>query len=228
MLTKVQLRTRVQGFLDAGSTSRWDFTANGEVDVTLGRVQDREWRRILNAAPYYNVNRKSIPIYSDGTSKWVDLNDGGGDSQIYPYRIIALSLNNIVYEEVRPEMYLLPNLTGTPQPTYIWYLEGNSTIRMFPNQNSTQPLLLYNYIPERQERLSGETTPINFLDGYEDVLVYEACSRLLLKGGEETDTSRWHGLQAEELRQDMLQDVMRRSTKPVQMRYADDRTDWAG
>lgn len=226
-LTKAQLRTRVLKIIDAESTTRWDITPNGEVDETIGEVQDKEWRRILSASPNYQLNRKSVTLQSDGTCAFTDLVNSSGDTQIRPYRILALAIDNIIYEEVRPEQYILPNLTGTPQPTYIWYLEG-STIRMFPNQSSSPAVIMYNYLPQRQELLSGEGVAINFIDGYEDVLAFEAGSRLVLKGGAEPDVSRFLAEQAEEMRVELLQDVMRRSTKPIAMRYSDDRTDWAG
>lgn len=227
-ITKLQLRTRVLKLLDAESTSRWEITENGEVDRIIGAAQDREWHRILSASPYYLIKRKSITIYSTGTSLFSDLVDGGADTIIRPFRIQSLSVDGTVYEEVNPEDFILPaGGTSAPNPMYIWYLEGD-TIRMFPIQITSSPLVVYNYLPVRQENLANSSSVVLFPEGYEDILTYASAARLLTKGGAETEAARYFSLQAEELRQEMLQDIARRTMKPTGFKYNDDRSDWAG
>ncbi|MEO5589947.1 MAG: hypothetical protein ABIS03_10210, partial [Gemmatimonadaceae bacterium] len=57
-VTKAQLRTSTSNIADANGSTRWSTTATtGEVDIIMGYVHAREWKRILNAAPYYRTNK---------------------------------------------------------------------------------------------------------------------------------------------------------------------------
>jgi hypothetical protein len=224
-ITKSQLRTRVLQAADAVDAARWDDTANGEVDVHIGTAMDREWKRILNANPYYRIGRRT-PTSSASTGYYAvsDLDSGSGNSAERLYRVIAFSVDSTVYEETRLDQYLFPS-TSSPQPQYLWYFEGSNIVAL-PLQYSKQATVVVNHIPTRQESLSAEDSTVTFPDGYENVLVFSAAALLLVKGGAEATASQVLEIQAEELRDEMLQDIQRRSIKPIGMRYSDNAGDW--
>lgn len=211
---------------DAVGADRWDDTAGGEVDLHIGTAMDREWKRILNAAPYYRVGRRTPTSSSTGYYALSDLDSGSGDSAQRLYRVIAFSVDSVIYEETRLDQYLIPD-TSSPQPNYLWYFEG-SNILALPIQASKQATVVVNYLPTRFENLATDASTVDFPDGYENVLVCMGAALLLMKGGAEAQASQTLEIQAEELRADMLQDLMRRSMAPVRMRYNDNAWDWAG
>jgi hypothetical protein len=209
---------------DAVGADRWDTTAGGEVDMHIGTAMDREWKRILNANAYYRVGRRTPTSDSDGYYAIADLDSGSGDSAERLYRVISLAVDETVYEETRLDQYLFPS-TATPQPQFLWYFEG-SKIMALPKTASKQASVIVNHIPTRFDNLETDNSTVTFPDGYENVLVCMAAALLLVKGGAEASASQVLEIQAEELRNDMLQDIMRRSLKPIGMRYVDNAWDW--
>ncbi len=226
MTTKSALRTRVLQLADAVDSPRWDDSPNGEVDQHVGIAMDREWKRILNANPYYRVARLTPTSDTDGYYSVSDLSTGVGDARQRLYRVLAFAVDNIVYEEGRMDQYLLPN-SGQLQPNYVFYFEGTK-IMALPLTTTKSATVVINWIPPRQDLLSLETSEVDFPDGYENVVAWSAAAMLLNKGAVEAGAAQLLELQAEQLRQDMLQDIARRTTNPIKMRYADDRSDWGG
>lgn len=209
---------------DAVDADRWDATAGGEVDIHIGTAMDREWKRLLNANPYYRIGRRTPTSDSDGYYLVSDLDSGSGDGKERLYRVIAFSVDDTVYEETQLDKYLFPS-TSSPQPQYLWYFEG-AKIMALPKTASQAATVVVNHIPVRFENLANDNSTVVFPDGYENILVCMAAALLLVKGGAEAGASQVLEIQAEELRNEMLQDIMRRSINPVRMRYADSAWDW--
>lgn len=226
MATRAQLRTRALNRADANGAGRWDATAGGEVDQLGGIVFDREWRRILNANPYYKFN--TVTVNSDGTTGRYpisSLTTGAADAVKRFYRIIAVRIDDVMYEEVPfKEWSLAETLAMAPR---VWWYEGDN-IMALPKALAKPGVFSVNYIPCRIDNLSADNVAVDFPDGYEDVLVLEWAKHILVKGGAETPEALAMGALAEELRVDMLQDIARRSTNPLRMRYADSSWDWGG
>lgn len=224
--TKAELRTRTLQLADAIDASRWDASIDGEVDKHIGTVFDREWKRILNADPYYRVWRGPWGVNSEGYYELAALNTESGDSRRRWYRIIAFSRDSTVYEQSRLDQYLLPD-TSSPQPQFIWYFEGEYVLAL-PIQTTGSATVLVNWIPVRYDDISGEDVPVDFPDGYEDIIAWSAASKLLNKSGSEAGRAQVLELQAEALREDMLQDLARRSLAPIRMKYTDSTWDYGG
>lgn len=226
--TRAQLRTRALKRADADGSGRWDTTAGsaGEVDQLGGVVFDREWRRILNANSTYTFN--TVTLNSDGTTGRYpisSLTTGSADTIKRFYRIIAVEIDDLIYEEVPfKEWSLGETLAMSPR---VWWYEGDN-IMALPKALTKSATFSVNYIPCRLDNLAADASNVNFPDGYEDVLVLEWAKHILLKGGAEAPEALTLGALAEELRTDMLQDIARRSTNPLRMRYADASWDWAG
>src|SRR6185312_13634682 len=92
--TRAQLRTDVINWMDAaaaGGSSHWDTTAGtGEVDRRLGMVHMQEWRRVLNAMPWYQVTQYTPVTDANGNVAFTALSSGSGDNQQNMYRILSV------------------------------------------------------------------------------------------------------------------------------------------
>lgn len=227
-MIKSALRTAVANAADALNSPRWVFTAGGEVDLHIGATMDQEWRRILDASAFYRTNRVTITSASDGYYSVSDLTTGTGDTVKRLYKVIAFSVGNIVFEETRMANYVLAPSDGLSNfPQWLWYFEGDK-IMAFPKTAANSAVVVVNQIPCRFENLASDSSTVTWPDGYENVLVWAAASKLLQKGGVETGASAALEMQAEMLRKDMLEDLRRRSLKPIVPIYADSSIEWGG
>lgn len=226
-LTRLQYRQRIVREMDAVQSGRWDQTAGGEVDQKLGVVFDQNWRRILNANSEY-TNYKSTPT-SDAEGRYAiaDLSDlSDPDNAKRMYRVIAVAVDDVVYSE---DKFKANILSTTLSPTYrIWWKVGQYIQCLPAEANKTATGIWVNYIPTRPENLSADDKAVDFPDGYEQILVWEAAALLLSKGGAETNAAKEMLGMASNLRQDLLQDISRFSTSPIQMSYSDDASIWGG
>lgn len=216
---------------DLENSPRWDFTpgVSGEVDQHLGIVHAREWKRILNAAPYYRTAQRTPTTDSNGQVALTTLSDVSvPDSAENRYRILLVAANNVPYKEVFPEDAFLSNVSGASSQgaSRIWYRNGNYLV--LPDAPSiTLTGVWVNHYPTRADNLSGDGIQVEFPDDYEDILVYMGAASLVGKGAAETDAAAWMQQQAKEMRDDMLQDLARTSIKPEMIRFSDSPGDWA-
>jgi hypothetical protein len=232
-ITKSGLRTRALQLADAVSSPRWDTTATtGEVDVHMGMVHMREWRRILNANPYYRVARRTPAIDSSGRIAISSLSDSSSADALETfYRVLMVAVNNTPYKEIIPKEGLLAGIqitTGSAMPgSNIWFRQGDYI--MVPDAaNSTATGVWVNHVPTPANLLSGEAIVVTFPDTYEDLLAYELAAILLSKGSAESDSAATMKAFAEDLRRDMLQDIARFSIAPQQFQFADTAAEWGG
>lgn len=226
--TKAQIRTRVKNKMDAVNSTRWDFTANGEVDEHIAFVVDKEWRRILNANRYYRCDKRTPTSDSSGRFLISDLTSGtAGAAHQRFYRVLAVLIDSQPYLE--GELVDMPLATTNGSPTLAWYRVGDY-IQAIPVQAAKVATGIWvNHIPYRfNDATVAEGATFIFPDGYEDIVVLESAAALLAKGGTETNTSVELKAFAREMRDEMLSDIQRFSTKPMAMRYDDSRGDWGG
>lgn len=231
-ITRSSLRTRSLQLADAVSSSRWDSTttgASGEVDQHMGIVHAREWRRILNAAPYYRVSKRTPATDASGQILISDLSSGSGDSQERFYRVLLLSVDDVPMREVQGKDAFMSTLTttGSSLSDGVWYRQGDYLV--VPNAVSrTNCDVWVNHLPTRADNLTGDAVTVVFPDDYEDILAYEIASILLSKGAAEVDAAAALKALAEDMRRDLLQDVARISGKPLVMGFPDSAAEWAG
>lgn len=229
MATRSQLRTDVLDLADANGSGRWNTTAggSGEVDRRLGMVHMREWRRILNAAPYYRFAKRTPTFDSSGKVAITHASMGTytGDSQERVFRILLLSVNNTPYEFVEAKRYVLATANG--ESLRCWYREGDNIV--VPDAaNLTATGVWVNHLPTRFDQLSGDGVSVTLPDDYDDIFVYEGAGELLMKGGAESGTSGEFFGMARRLRDDMLSDLARISGNPMGFEYPDSRHEWGG
>lgn len=229
-VTKALQRTRTLQFAEAisgGVTSqRWDVTANGEVDQIIGRVEDREWRLLLTANPYLKF--ATVTSTSDATTgryTKASLTTGAGDTQQRFYRVLWFSVGNVVFEQVDAKDWALAEQQGSSG--YIWWEEGDNLFAL-PKATSTVATIAVNWIPARQDQLAGESSTINFPDGFEDVVALESAARMLSKGGAESDAAQELRGDAEVLRREMTEALVRPSLRGRRVGASDTSDMWAG
>lgn len=228
-ITKAGLRTRALQLADAVSSSRWDSTAStGEIDLHMGAVHIREWRRILNANPYYRVALRTPSIDSSSRILLSDLsNTSSADAHQVLYRVIEVVVDNVPLQEVPAKDGLMATLSNASFSGDFYFRQGNYLV--CPGHPSTTATGVFvNYTPTPANSLSGEGITIDFPDGYELVLAYELAAVILSKGAAEMDASASCKAFAEDYRRDMLQDIARTSINPLVMRFPDTAAEWAG
>lgn len=234
--TREQLRDQVLDLMDAAGSDRWDRGASGEVDLAIGFAFDREWKRILNANNKIRLQKLSPTTDADGAIVLSALTTNaagaaattGNDLRRF-YRIIrnGLQHGNRIYEKEDFESYPLLHVQDT-QTHRIYYQEGER-FRLFPIEANTQiDAMFVNYIPQRPDRLTADNIVPDILDGFEDVLKFEAAAFLLSKGDAEMQAARSFKGYAHEIRVELLQDIKRASTDPYQVPYEDTAGSWGG
>ena len=235
--TQSQMQTRVLRRLDATGSSRWDTTAGstGEIDRTVGFVHWREWKRILNANRHFRLNNvvaaTTLTTTGSGTLSFSSFDTGTGDSKKFAYRIITFMREGHNYSQGSIEEY--PEGGESAAQSRIWMQQGQTflflpveasiTLAVANNDN-----LWVNWVPQRADVLATAGVAIDFPEGYEEIIEYEAAALLAAKGGAETDETSYFKVMAEEMRADMLQDVSRMAAKPLYMRYSDMALEWGG
>ena len=233
-LTRVQHRTRVLRLADAVSSSRWDTTAGGtgEVDQQIGSVHAKEWKRILNANPYYRVAKRTPVADASGRFAIADLSGGSAGTNTLEtfYRILSVAIAEREYKFAQAARdYLLPFVTDSTHPRYEYWLDQTYLYALpAPASGETATGIWVNFIPQRFDTLTVDSAVVDFPEDYEDVLAFESASRLLMKGAAETQAAAEFKAQAEELRQEMLQDIARRTIDPWQIRHTDSAAEWGG
>lgn len=223
--TRLQLRTDVANIADAYEAPRWDFTPGGEVDRRLAAVHMREWKRVLNANALYNCAPIAITTDPNGNIPLTSLSTGTGDAQQNLYRVLAVGFNNFYYaEKKRGEYFLIEAQQGVVY--YIWYRNGAQIT--CPGTLSTAGTVFVNWTPTRWDQLASDSSIVGLPTDYEEIFAHEGAARLLMKGGAETQASlELKGL-AEEMRQDILQDLSRIGIAPWSIEASDSHFDWAG
>lgn len=221
-MTRDDMVTEIRHHADAESEGRW---APERVLTALNVVMQREWRNILNSNRYYRTAVRTVTPNSAGEVALTALNSGSGDTLQTLYRILAVYDGDLVYKEIEPlDAVLLTGGGGESWAYRCWYRSGEN-IKVIPAPQSTINVLV-NYLPPLPSTLTGGTVELTYPLGYEQVPALETAAILLSKGGTETEAASYLKGLAEEIRRDMLSDIARTSTNPLQVRYGDSRSEW--
>lgn len=221
-MTVTEYIAEVRAEMDAENSNRW---SDARIEQRLSRTFQREWRKILNANPRYRVV-KVTPTTDATTGRlaWpTDFETGTGDTKKHPYRILNINADNRIYHKV--DLLDKPLAEDTGEQEYCWYQEG-SNVMLLPKVTSTQVNVWVNWLPTAPVDLSANSVEPDWPETYEEILSLETAANLLAKGGAEFDTSQKLKAIAEELRAEMLQDLVRLGGEAETMRYPDTAEDW--
>lgn len=228
-MIKADLRQRIIDMASSTSSSiEYDTTAStGEVDLHMGIVHSKEWKRLLNANPYIRVARRTPTVDSSARILVTDLSATGENF----YRVLMVAINNTPYKEIISKEGLLAGIqvtTGSAMPgSNIWFRQGDY-IYVPDAANAVTTGVWVNHIPTRADLLATDASAVVFPADYEDVLVYEAAATLMDKGGTHSNEGEFLRNRAETLRRDMLQDVARFSIAPQVFAFSDTASEWGG
>lgn len=228
-LTINQLISEVRQAIDAENAGRW---SDAEVVSALSYSHDSLWSRILNAAPYYRFQSLSITTDSQGAFPVTSLSTGTGNSQKRFYRIMSVNDGNVSYVETRfQDVPLNLNTQYSGYYRKMYYLAGQN-YQILP-AGGTGLTVVTNYKPTMLRDYVGDGStnkydiPIDWPEGNENVLVYDAASRLLMKGGAEANSSALYARMAQQELADMLDDLRRMTINPTRMAYPDSAAYWS-
>lgn len=224
MSTRAELRTDALNIADANGSGHWDDSAGGEVDRRGGIVHAREWKRILNAAPWTRTAQRTPTADASGRVLLSTLSDTSApDAKERLFRILVVAFDNRAYEEVDAKSYVLAAVNG--QARRCWYRDGSYLVA--PDAASlTATGIWVNHTPTPLHKLSADAVTVELPDDYDDVLAYEWAAMLLTKGAAETQAAAELKALAEEMRAELLADLARVSTKPLAFGYGDHPGDW--
>jgi hypothetical protein len=156
------------------------------------------------------------------------LSSGSGDAEQNWYRIVSVSDGNVLYRETRFQDAPLAT-TSNYMPTYArqYYLVGD-VLQILPVASGLSLYVAVNYKPTAILDLASDSSTVDFPENNHLILVSEAASQLLLKGGAEAGSASNFKKLAADDREVMLDDIRRRTINPTRMAYPDQAYDWAG
>jgi hypothetical protein len=224
-VTRDTLVAQTREYADAVGSDRW---SDGLILVILDQVFDSEWSNILNAAPYYTFAQRTVMTDLNGQIPFSALNGGGGDNQENFYRMMSLSDGNRLY--VQTKFTDVPMGTVTNYlPTYPkQFYQAGQAFQTLPVESGNQLFAFVNWKPTAIRDLANGSSVVEFPNRAHLIVVWEAAANMLMKGGAESRQALdLKGLAAQE-RASMLDDIRRTTTRPTEMNYPDQKSDWAG
>ncbi len=198
----------------------------------MGVIHLREWKRILNASPYYRVARRTPTVDVSGRIAISTLSDTAAPDALQTfYRVLMVAINNTPYKEIIAKEGLLTGIqisTGSAMPgSNIWFRQGDY-IMVPDSANTVATGVWVSHVPTAASSLSADGVTVEFPEGYEDLLAFELASIILAKGAAEADSSGTMKAFAEDMRRDMLQDLARFSIAPQTFAFSDTAAEWGG
>jgi hypothetical protein len=225
LVTRAQLVSDTREYMDAVGSSRW---SDAIIKTVLNSVVDAEWSNILNAAPYYTFQQIPVVTDANGQVPFASLNTGSNDNQQNFYRVLSVSDGNVLYSQTNFQNVPLATTTNyLPSYPRLYYVAG-TFLQALPVSVGTSLIVAVNYKPTSLNDLSSDNATVDFPDNAHLILVWEAASQLLLKGGTEAAAAANLRQLAAADRQTLLDDIRRRTIVPTMMAYPDQKYDWAG
>lgn len=225
-LTRTTYMTNVRNQMDAVGSARWSDT---EVKTALGIISGEEFSGLLAANPYFKFAQRSVTTNSAGQFAYTGLNSGTTDTIQTWYRILAITDGNmVVYRQTDFQSVPLASSTNYDSPyERLWYDAGDNA-QVLPVTSGLTLTVSVNWTPVAIDNLSGDSITYDFPAGHESIIWLGAAAFLLDKAGAETDAANVLRASAAARRQQMYQDLARRSAMPISLGYPDLSSDWSG
>lgn len=221
MLTKLQVRTAVQQYIDDPNGKRW---SPANLDQVISFVYDNLWSDILDTNPYWNscYQQIGLPLHPPG---YIDLRiqSDGGDLTNRLYRIQQVIADGRHYFPKDPRDYLMTASSQTGDVTTIRAstgIEQRFSYQFLDNQMWLHPLgnvttfveLRYNFTPQSFTKLADGAN-VEFPDGSEHCFILLSAGHAMIKGGAE-DPGGFMAL-GQKAQQSLINSIRRRYHGPT-------------
>jgi hypothetical protein len=207
---------------EATDSDRW---SDAHVARVLSAVHAAEWKQLLDANPDYRSATVSVTTDTSARIAKSSLSTGTANSRQRLYKVRGVYNGTTPYEEGEAADYLTA-LEGD-SGTGVWW-ESGSYLQLLPGDASTTLTVRINWTPTPAGDLTPDTTEVDWPEDYELVLAWEAAAILLARGGSETEPAADLKALAATMRESLLAQVARVSTRPQGWRYSDAADAWGG
>jgi hypothetical protein len=213
--------------MNAVSSAQWSDTI---ILKWNGMAQWKLLSDLINLNNTYYSQSVQVNQDTNGQFTVASLTTGSGDTAKYFYRILSVAMPATPQAQVQ-FFYRQSNYQDFPNPQpntslpYVWYRLGD-VIQILPVAAGQGMAIQVNYRPPRIDQLSTTSIPITFPTGYEELISWWAASMALIKGGNEADAAAVIRQNAEEQRDNFLQDLGRQGTWPILARAHDTPDMW--
>lgn len=224
-MTVQQYVSNTREMMDAASSARW---TDAFITQVLGYIHSQEWSSLLNANPYTRFSQLTPTTDSAGCFTLDSLNSGSGDTKKYWYRLLALTDGTAVYRETQFITVPLATTANYGQPYQRMYYLAGDNYQVLPVTANLSLTATVNWTPPRIDQLASQLSVVDFPDGHESIVWNLAGADLLTKGGAEVQAADALRQIAAAQRDQMYQDLSRRSARPLFMGYGDTGADWGG
>ena len=182
LYTKANVRTLVSELADDPDHVAWT-AANKDLIISL--VYDTLWSRMLELSPNLTSARQDLTSL---TSPGYFTISTGLDNRFQ--RIHTITRNSQVYSPVSVKDVVIQGDVVKAEDvrgSYHYVLLGDQ-VHLLPYNTTDDVEVRYSYKPTRFTDIASDATVITWPDGHEEVLIYAAAARLLMRGDREDAT----------------------------------------
>lgn len=194
------------------------------LNETLGLIHMEEWKKVLIAGTYYQVEDITATTDADGFVNISALDSGSGDTRHHAHRALEVAVDGQPFSYVETRDY--PFAARENTAARIWLVRGRQL--QVPAVRSGTVTVLTNFYPCRADLLANDDSDVEFIDGYDLLLAYMLAARMGGKGAEEAGAADYLKQEAKEIRDPMLLDMRRFAARPTYFQPQDDVSDWEG
>jgi hypothetical protein len=224
-MTRAEFLTRVRQMSDT-LQAVVDYPDAFILDLAT-MVHADEWRSLLDASPYYRTQEYALTLDDNRTFAWSALSSGVGNARKNVYRVLALAdADGRHFTYSQPDrLWLLRNSATANTRERLWSKNGDR-VQVFGESAGKTVYALVNWTPTPVGDLASDADPVDWLDEWWPVLIYETAALTLSRGGREMDeATRLIGL-GDKIRQRMLASLKREASTPYIIGADDDVADW--
>lgn len=225
--TKATYLSRTREWMDATGSDRW---SDAFLYALLGLKHREEWEGILDANPTYRFAQRSLNTDANGQFQLSDLSSGSGDTVQTAYKLIAVTDGNTIQWRETEFARVPLGTSGTMAALDFdrsYYLIGDS-VQLLPSAGGQGLVVSCSLVPVAIDQLSGDSSTVDFVDGYENLIALCAAADALAKGGTETGATADLRALAQTYRQGLYASVARRTTTPTFLGFSDSSYTWGG
>lgn len=223
--TRTQFVEETLQAADAKNDPRW---SSPTTLLVLGAVHLREWRRLLDHK--YSLRMQTLALTRDalGQVPWASLSTGATDAMKSVHRILGAYDGELwyTYEEWRQSPLAAVSSVDGGSGTRRAILRREGDVLQFAPVTASAISVVVSHLPTAMNLLSTNAVPVEWPDSFEHVIVFEAASRMLRKGGAETQASNELAALANQFRDDMYSALGRETIDARQMLLGDDPGEW--